>query len=355
MEIPKPLYDVPQQGINTPFEPVQTPDIHYIRGLQVLKKYPEVRTLMGYDPWAGLLTFAIVALQVACCGLVGYFCSDFSSYWWQILLLSYIVGGTLSHWAGMAIHECAHNLMAKTTAQNNLIAILANIAIGVPSAIQFRRHHLLHHSHLGIENIDNDFPSHWEAKTIGNNPIKKLLWMMFYVFFLTLVRGFLVKPTRWEWFNIAVILLTDAMILYFFGYVAFVYLLLSTFWGYSFHPTAGHFIHEHFIFKEGQETYSYYGVLNLVCFNVGYHNEHHDIMSIPGRFLPKYHRITKEFYQDLESTKSWTYTILWHFVTSPILGAQSRYVRSLATRLEGLKTLANLRKKDFGEETPEDC
>ena len=92
------------------------------------------------------------------------------------------------------------------------------------------------------------------------------------------------------------------------------------------HPTAAHFIHEHYIWNPGQETYSYYGPLNWVTFHVGYHNEHHDIMSIPCWKLPTLHRIAREFYQGMVSHKSWAW-VLVHFCLDRGIGHESRIVR----------------------------
>ncbi|PJF33151.1 MAG: hypothetical protein CUN57_02905, partial [Phototrophicales bacterium] len=86
-----------------------------------------------------------------------------------------------------------------------------------------------------------------------------------------------------------------------------------------------HFISEHFVWFKGYETFSYYGPLNLLAFNVGYHNEHHDFPRIAGSKLPQLKKMAPEFYNSLPHHKSWLY-LFWRFVTDPTIGPWSRVV-----------------------------
>merc|ERR1719242_2101806 len=105
------------------------------------------------------------------------------------------------------------------------------------------------------------------------------------------------------------------------------YFLLSAFFAGSIHPTAGHFIAEHYVMDGVTETYSYYGPLNRLAYNVGYHNEDHDFPNVPWTNLPKVREIAPEFYDDLPRSESWPGT-LYRYIFDDAITPFSRVRRS---------------------------
>ena len=120
-----------------------------------------------------------------------------------------------------------------------------------------------------------------EYKLVRGNLLLKALWVLTYPV-MYIVRGVVVfkGPSFWELINLVSVIITNVIVYYVLGPKALGYLALSTWFGYSIHPAAAHFIQEHYTWADGQETYSYYGVLNKIFLNVGYHNEHHDFTKV---------------------------------------------------------------------------
>ena len=108
----------------------------------------------------------------------------------------------------------------------------------------------------------------------------------------------------------------------------------------SLYPIAEHFISEHYMFKKGFETYSYYGPLNLITLNVGYHNEHHDFPYIPSSRLPEVRKIAPEYYDTLPY-RTYSIKVIYDFITDPAMG---HYTRAKRQALEVNKGKTNLVK-----------
>eukprot|EP00958_Prasinococcus_capsulatus_P015497 scaffold1652_cov394-Prasinococcus_capsulatus_cf.AAC.5 len=148
---------------------------------------------------------------------------------------------------------------------------------------------------------------------------ERVAWKALFVLlqpFFYLLRPVICKPIpvgKWELANLAVVLAGNVFIVATWGPQALLYLLASSVLGAGFHPMAGHFIAEHYVFNSEsecetgpQETFSYYGWLNALTWNVGYHNEHHDFPRIPGSRLPQLYEMAPEFYNKLQYHSSWS-------------------------------------------------
>lgn len=300
---------------------------HFDRTRQLLAAHPDVRALVGHAPITSLAVFGIVGLQLVLAWLLR------DSPWWAVLLVAYGVGAFADHALWTLIHECTHNLVFRRSGENTWLQIVANIPIVVPSAVAFRRYHILHHNHQGDVELDADLPSELEARLVGNSSIRKTIWLLFY-FLAQMLRVPVLQRVRlvdgWYVANVVVQLAVMGAVVFAWGWTSVAYMLLSSIFAIGLHPVGARWIQEHYLTHPGgQETFSYYGPLNTIAFNVGYHNEHHDLMRVPWMHLPKLRKAAPELYDSLHHHTSWT-RLLFRFLLDPAIGLHSRVVRTPA-------------------------
>jgi sphingolipid delta-4 desaturase len=303
---------------------VAHPEPHAGRGRQLLAAHPELRSLAGPQPSSALWVLTLVTAQVAVALAV-------AAYPWYLWLpAAYLVGATIDHALWVLIHECAHNLVFRNRLLNRITALTANLPLVVPAAMSFCKYHLLHHRHMGEIELDADIPGPREAQTVGRSSVLKSLWLAAQALILGVIRPRRLTRIpmidRWTLINLGVQLAAIGVLMWWSGAGPLKYLVASTALAVGLHPLGARWIQEHFVFAEGQETYSYYGPLNKVAFNVGYHNEHHDLMTVPWSKLPMVRAAAPEFYDHLRAHHSWT-RLLIAFIVRQDTTLFSRVVR----------------------------
>src|SRR6185436_19879765 len=147
---------------------------HRGRTKEILRKYPQIRSLIGPNPntfWYGL---GLVLLQLTLATAVA------NTPWWVVFAVAYCIGAFANHSLFVVVHECAHRLVIRERFPNFLTGVISNLPLFFPSAVSFQKYHLKHHAFQGIYELDADVPSYWEAKFIGHSALGKAVWLLFY-------------------------------------------------------------------------------------------------------------------------------------------------------------------------------
>ncbi|KAJ1566229.1 hypothetical protein HK405_010660, partial [Cladochytrium tenue] len=321
-------------GPRSDFFWLSTDEPHAIRRRQMLKKYPQIRSLMRHEPLTAVLVSAEVALQFA---LAYLFRNPAWLSTWTFWVTAYIVGGTVTCSLLLSVHEITHFLAFRGFLANKILACVANLPVVLPFCVDFKRYHMDHHRFQGVDGVDGDLPTALEGRLL-NSRLGKLFFCTFQILFYAIrpkmvatAKTYRMPRTASEWIfswyalNYTVQFAVMGLVLRYWGLTSILYLAASVLLGGSLHPMAGHYLAEHYVTNPSQETYSYYGLLNWVAFNSGYHNEHHDFPNIPWTLLPELRKIAPEFY-DMPQCKSWTWMIV-QFIFTPSLGPYSRIKR----------------------------
>ncbi|KAJ5889895.1 hypothetical protein N7504_010705 [Penicillium tannophilum] len=339
-----------------------TEEPHRSRRQAIIKAHPEVTKLCGPEPLTKYVVLGVVSLQITC----AYLLRNTSMLDWKFLATAYVIGATSNQNLFLAIHEISHNLAFRSPMANRMLAIFANLPIGLPYSAAFRPYHLTHHKSLGVTGLDTDLPTAFEAFVL-NSVLGKTFFCTFQILFYAVRPMFIYSPpfTYIHLINLVIQLSFDYFLAWVSGsWTPVFYFLASAFLAGSLHPCAGHFIAEHYFFSQVKtggteslaelktkpatkttkphpldelappETYSYYGPLNILTYNVGLHNEHHDFPAIPWTRLYKLKEIASEFYDPLPCHRSWVW-VIWTFILDENVGLWCRVKRAQGGRVVG--------------------
>lgn len=106
-----------------------------------LEKYPQIKQLMGHDWRMAIQVVITVLIQIIVAILLR------NASWPLIVVVAYVVGGTINHTLSLALHELTHNLAFghSRPMSNRLLGFFANLPLAVPASITFKKYHLDHH------------------------------------------------------------------------------------------------------------------------------------------------------------------------------------------------------------------
>lgn len=240
----------------------------------------------------------LIALQLALSVAVS------TQRWWVVLLAAYLLGAFVAHTLGVLIHEATHDLIFVSPLANRWLAMITNVPLVFPAAMDFREKHLKHHAHLGEpDGADTQAPREWEFR-FATTPLRTLLWLA--------MGPVWARPARSKWVPLQALVHFVVLVPWTlaFGWKALLFLAAAGLSAFAPHPVGVRRYGEHLTLSEDQPTVSYYGPLNWLSLDVGYHVEHHDLPSVPWNKLRRLNQLAPELYEHLAFIPSWS-ALLW--------------------------------------------
>jgi len=302
---------------------------HWIRRKLISEKYPEVLNFPATYLPSAFYVLGLVSSLVLTAKLLE------NSSVWLILVVAYIFGATASHALWVLIHELTHDLVFEGSFMNSVFLLIADLPHIVPAGVSFRHFHRLHHSFLNETYTDPDVPVPFENQFFGHTVVGKAIWFCFYSVVIALRSVFYPLKNQspfsmWLVANYIANITFTYTVYQFVGNYGMLFLVLSSLMsvGFLLHPLGARWIAEHFaVTQSEQETYSTYGIINTLGFNIGYHNEHHDFVRVPYVYLPKITNIASEYYTKGLKYHTSYWRVLYEFLNQDGFTFNSRVVR----------------------------